>query len=85
YGAEPWARRARAELRAAGEPVAPTGSRSALTPQQQQIADLIAAGATNREIAAQLVVSPRTVDHHVRNILAKLNVRSRVELTALLR
>jgi DNA-binding CsgD family transcriptional regulator len=85
YGAEPWARRARAELRAAGEPVAPTGTPSTLTPQQQQIADLIAAGATNREIAAQLVVSPRTVDHHVRNILAKLNVRSRVELTALLR
>ena len=87
YDAEPWARRTRAELRAAGEAVAPTGSTTTakLTPQQQQIAELAAEGATNREIAAQLVVSPRTVDHHVRNILAKLGLRSRVELAALLR
>lgn len=95
YGAGPWARRARAELRAAGEAVTPTASPTTspssqqlttqLTPQQAQIAELVAEGATNREIAAQLVVSPRTVDHHVRNILAKLGVRSRVELAALLR
>ena len=95
YGAGPWARRTRAELRAAGEAVTPTASPTTspstqqlttqLTPQQAQIAELVAEGATNREIAAQLVVSPRTVDHHVRNILAKLGVRSRVELAALLR
>lgn len=87
YEAESWAQRTRAELRAAGEAVTRTSQKAtaSLTPQQEQIAQLVAEGATNREIAAQLVVSPRTVDHHLRNIFAKLGVRSRVELTALLR
>jgi DNA-binding NarL/FixJ family response regulator len=87
YDAELWAERTRAELRAAGETVGPVAARAGatLTPQQEQIAALVAEGATNREIAAQLVVSPRTVDHHLRNIFAKLGVRSRVELAALLR
>jgi DNA-binding NarL/FixJ family response regulator len=85
YDAELWARRARAELRAAGDPVARPGGRPELTPQQQEIARLVGSGATNREIAAQLVISPRTVDHHLRNIFARLGVRSRVELAALLR
>jgi DNA-binding NarL/FixJ family response regulator len=87
YDAELWARRARAELRAAGDPVARPGGQPVqeLTPQQQEIARLVGSGATNREIAAQLVISPRTVDHHLRNIFARLGVRSRVELAALLR
>ncbi|HEU5474456.1 MAG TPA: LuxR C-terminal-related transcriptional regulator [Actinophytocola sp.] len=87
YDAELWAERTRSELRAAGETVAANRPRTAaqLTPQQEQIAALVAEGATNREIAAQLVVSPRTVDHHLRNIFTKLGVRSRVELTALFR
>ncbi|MFL6143942.1 MAG: LuxR C-terminal-related transcriptional regulator [Labedaea sp.] len=87
YDAELWADRARAELRAAGETVGSPAPRTAgeLTPQQQQIAELVAEGATNREIATQLVVSPRTVEHHLRNIFTKLGVRSRVELAALLR
>ena len=42
---------------------------------------LVAAGRTNREIAAELLLSTRTVDMHVRNILAKLGFRSRVEAT----
>jgi DNA-binding NarL/FixJ family response regulator len=87
YEADPWARRARAELRAAGDPVArPRGPAiGELTPQQQEIARLVGEGATNREIAATLVLSPRTVDHHLRNIFAKLGLRSRVELAALVR
>jgi DNA-binding CsgD family transcriptional regulator len=56
----------------------------ALTPQQWQVARLVVAGATNREVAAQLVLSPRTVEHHLRHIFARLGVRSRVELTGLL-
>jgi DNA-binding NarL/FixJ family response regulator len=87
YEASVWARRTRAELRAAGDPVTHPGRRPVgdLTPQQQEIARLVGEGATNREIAATLVLSPRTVDHHLRNIFAKLGVRSRVELAALLR
>jgi DNA-binding CsgD family transcriptional regulator len=55
-----------------------------LTAQQLQIARCVAVGATNREVAAQLFLSPRTVDHHLRNIYTKLGIRSRVELARLL-
>jgi DNA-binding CsgD family transcriptional regulator len=84
YHAEPWARRATAELRAAGESVggAAPVRMGELTAQQLEIARLVADGATNREIAAQLSISARTVDHHLRNIFAKLGIRSRVELAA---
>jgi DNA-binding CsgD family transcriptional regulator len=51
-----------------------------LTAREQEIAGLVAAGRTNREIADQLVLSPRTIDAHLRTIYAKLGVRSRVEL-----
>ncbi|HVW43120.1 MAG TPA: LuxR C-terminal-related transcriptional regulator [Amycolatopsis sp.] len=87
YNTPYWTGRARAELRAAGEAVeAGTSATIAdLTPQQAQISRLVAEGATNKEIAAQLFLSPRTVDHHLRNIFAKLGIRSRVELTAILR
>ncbi|MEU7886014.1 AAA family ATPase [Microbispora bryophytorum] len=88
YGARLWSAHARAELRAAGESVRPSGSRSEagrlLTAQQFMIATLVAEGATNREVAARLFISPRTVEHHLRNIFARLGVRSRVELARLL-
>jgi DNA-binding CsgD family transcriptional regulator len=45
-----------------------------------QIARMVVDGATNREVAARLFLSPRTVDHHMRNIFSRLGLRSRVEL-----
>jgi DNA-binding CsgD family transcriptional regulator len=51
-----------------------------LTAREREIAGLVAAGATSREVAAQLVLSPRTVEAHLRNVYGKLGVRSRVEL-----
>lgn len=87
--ARAWADRAAGELRAAGEPVAarrdPAGRPlAALTPQQQRIARYVAEGATNREVAQRLSLSPRTVDHHLRNVFAALGIRSRTELARLL-
>ncbi|MFE1231838.1 LuxR C-terminal-related transcriptional regulator [Streptomyces sp. NPDC058745] len=82
-----WADQARAELRATGGAVGgtgPVGAAGELTPQQQRIAGLVADGATNREIADRLSLSPRTVDHHLRNVFARLGVRSRVELSGVL-
>lgn len=53
-----------------------------LTPREMEVATLIAGGLRNRQIAAQLVISPRTVDGHVERILNKLNMRSRAQLGA---
>jgi DNA-binding CsgD family transcriptional regulator len=50
-----------------------------LTPRELAVLELVAAGRTNREIAAQLFVSPRTIDVHVRHILFKLAAVTRVE------
>jgi DNA-binding CsgD family transcriptional regulator len=83
-GAVPWAERARAELRAAGEPAAagaPAPDRlSLLTPQELQVVRLAASGATNRDIAAQLFISPRTVSHHLYRAFPKLGVTNRTAL-----
>ncbi|NUR73387.1 MAG: AAA family ATPase [Hamadaea sp.] len=86
-GADYWIDQVRAELRAAGEPVASPGpdATAALTAQQLQIAQLVADGSTNREVAAQLFISTRTVDHHMRNIFHRLGIRSRTELVRALR
>jgi two-component system, NarL family, response regulator NreC len=51
-----------------------------LTPREQEVLTLIAEGLTSREIAQQLVISPKTVDRHRENIMAKLNLHSRAEL-----
>ncbi|MFJ8649252.1 LuxR C-terminal-related transcriptional regulator [Streptomyces sp. NPDC093546] len=87
-GARPWAEQTRAELRATGEALGsrrePDGVLPVLTPQQLRIARCVAEGATNREVAAWLSISPRTVDHHLRNVFALLQVRSRVELSRLM-
>ena len=60
---------------------AATTSDGLLTAREQEIAALVAAGRTNREVADQLVLSERTIEAHLRNVYAKLGVRSRVELT----
>ena len=80
-GAAPWAVRADRELRATGITVgtADTGLAS-LTPQQRQIALLAAAGHTNKEIAARLFLSPRTVSTHLYQVFPKLGITSRAAL-----
>ncbi|MEU4622720.1 LuxR C-terminal-related transcriptional regulator [Actinoplanes sp. NPDC023801] len=83
--AAPWAEQSVRELRAAGERVeTPQPSGPALTAQQERIASLVAGGATNREVAQELHLSPRTVDHHLRNVFARLGVRSRTEMARML-
>ncbi|MGW1501159.1 helix-turn-helix transcriptional regulator [Streptomyces mirabilis] len=81
-GAQPWAERTAAELRAAGAPVSlPAASPAAgLTAQERQIAELAAQGLTNRDIAARLYVSPRTVGYHLHKIFPKLGISSRHQL-----
>ncbi|GAA5159615.1 LuxR family transcriptional regulator [Pseudonocardia eucalypti] len=81
-GAAGWADRARAELRASGEPSSEPASSAiaSLTAQELRIAVAISEGATNREVAAQLFLSPRTVDYHLRKVFNKLGIASRAEL-----
>jgi DNA-binding NarL/FixJ family response regulator len=83
-GARPWAELARAELAAAGEHGAErvTRSEAELTAQELQVARVVAAGASNAEAAAQLFVSPKTVEKHLTSAYRKLGVRSRAQLAA---
>lgn len=85
--ARPWAERATAELRAAGDRAGTAVRHEGqdLTAQQVRICELVAQGATNREIADRLVLSSRTVEYHLRNVFARLSVRSRTELATLFR
>jgi DNA-binding NarL/FixJ family response regulator len=84
-GARPWAERARDALRGTGiaqrredVPIA-----EVLTPHELQVAMVVAQGATNKEAAAALFLSPKTVEHHLGQIYRKLQLRSRTELAAL--
>jgi DNA-binding CsgD family transcriptional regulator len=81
-GAGAFAERARRGLASAGEAVRrpATETRDALTPQEAQIARLAAGGHTNPEIGAQLFLSPRTVEYHLRKVFGKLDISSRREL-----
>ena len=77
-----WADRARAELEATGITARKRdpSTLDTLTPQELRIAKLVAGGASNREVAAQLFLSPKTVEYHLRKVFLKLGVSSRVEL-----
>ena len=61
---------------------APAGTAGTLTAREAEVLRLVATGRTNRAIAAELVLSERTVDRHVSNILTKLGVPSRAAATA---
>ncbi|MGW5456828.1 AAA family ATPase [Nocardia sp. NPDC003979] len=85
-GATPWLERTRTELSALGVGAtarADDGPLSLLTPQESQIVRLAAQGLSNREIAARLFLSHRTVGHHLYKAYPKLGVVSRGELSAL--
>ena len=84
-GAAVWAERAAAELRATGETARKRDASTVdqLTPQELQIARLVAEGGRNREIAGQLFLSPKTVEYHLRKVFQKLEIASRTELARL--
>ena len=86
-GAEAFAERARRELLATGETVRKrtVETRDDLTPQEAQIARLAGDGHTNPEIGAELFISPRTVEYHLRKVFPKLGISSRKELRHALR
>jgi DNA-binding CsgD family transcriptional regulator len=81
-GVPPWEERAETELRATGETARrrDPSTLDQLTPQELQIAGLVASGMTNRQIAAELFLSPRTIDYHLRKVFTKLGLASRTEL-----
>jgi DNA-binding CsgD family transcriptional regulator len=84
-GAAPWSEQARRELRASGESIPrrdPTAPEK-LTPQELQVALQVAEGKTNRDVAAALFLSPKTVEFHLTRIYRKLNIHSRAELVRL--
>jgi DNA-binding CsgD family transcriptional regulator len=76
-GAALWAEKARAELARIG---GRTASPDVLTPAEQRVAELVAAGRTNKEVASALFLTDRTVEGHLTSIYRKLGIRSRVEL-----
>jgi DNA-binding NarL/FixJ family response regulator len=81
-GMDAFARRARVELSATGERLHKRvdGSGNELTPQESQIAQLVADGLANREIATHLFISPNTVEYHLQKVFRKLAVTSRTQL-----
>jgi DNA-binding CsgD family transcriptional regulator len=76
-GAQLWAERARAELRRISGRAAKPG---ALTPAEERVATLVAEGKTNREVAAALFLSERTVEGHLSHLFGKLGIRHRTEV-----
>ena len=83
--AETLVRRASQELRASGETARKrdVSTQVQLTPMELKVAQLVATGLSNKDVAAQIWVSPRTVAFHLRNVFAKAGVTSRGELAQL--
>jgi DNA-binding NarL/FixJ family response regulator len=83
-GAEPLAERARRELSASGVTVRRSGHRDRLSPSEQRIAEMAAAGSTNPQIAQALFVTVKTVESHLAGAYRKLEISSRRELAGAL-
>jgi DNA-binding CsgD family transcriptional regulator len=83
-GAHPWADQAGAELAATGESARrrDVSTLDQLTPQELQIARLLAGGMTTREAAAAVFLSPKTIEYHLGHVYRKLGIHSREELAA---
>jgi DNA-binding CsgD family transcriptional regulator len=79
-GAATWVERCKSELGSIGGRTREDG----LTPAERRVADLVAEGRTNREVAAALFLGERTVASHLTHIYAKLGIRSRTELARVL-
>jgi DNA-binding CsgD family transcriptional regulator len=84
-GADPFGERAAQELRASGETARKRDPSTLLdlTPMERKVAQLVSTGLSNKEVAAQCWVSPRTVAFHLRNVFTKVGVTSRTELARL--
>ncbi|MBO9532629.1 MAG: AAA family ATPase [Solirubrobacteraceae bacterium] len=83
--AEPWAQRCRRELGASGQAAARRAGdeqRDALTLQERQVAALVAAGASNKEAAGELYLSPKTIETHLSRVYRKLGIGTRTQLAA---
>ncbi len=85
-GADAFAERARVELNATGEHARQRRPDTGhlLTPQEAQIAGMVAEGLTNRDVAAQIFLSPATVDYHLRKVYQKLGITSRTQLARMM-
>ncbi len=85
-GSKPWADQAATELAATGEAARrrDVTTLDQLTPQEVQVARLLAGGKTTREAAAAMFVSPKTIEYHLSHVYDKLGIRSREELAATL-
>jgi DNA-binding CsgD family transcriptional regulator len=81
-GAAPWAEKAARELRSSGGRAmrGPRARSDELTPQQMQIATMVAEGATNKSVANSLFLSPKTIEFHLGHVYRKLNISNRTQL-----